>query len=369
MADLFSPLAIKDVRLKNRIAMSPMCQYSATDGLMGAWHMVNLGSRAVGGAGLVIAEAAAVSPEARITLEDLGLWNDAQAESCRPVIAFIKEQGAVPGIQLAHSGRMGGMRSPWNGNDYLPEDHPQGWQPIAPSGTAIGGPYDRVPREMSLADIDTVKRDFASSARRAAEAGFEWLELHFGHSYLLQNFFSPLANRRDDRYGGGFENRARLLLETFEGVRAAWPERLPLMVRLGVRDFAEGEQPMEEAVELVRQLKARGLDIIDVTLGFNGAAGAGPWAEEAFMASSAERIRREAEMPTATSWNIRDPLAADRLVRDGKVDLVMLGRSLLDDPYWPYHAARALDREQPQHTLPVQYAAWLHGRETIGATQ
>jgi 2,4-dienoyl-CoA reductase-like NADH-dependent reductase (Old Yellow Enzyme family) len=370
MTDLFSPLDIKDVRLKNRIAMSPMCQYSATDGLMDAWHMVNLGSRAVGGAGLVVAEAAAVSPEARITLEDLGLWNDAQVEACRPVVEFIKRQGAVPGVQLAHSGRMGGMLSPWNGNDYLPEDDPYGWQPIAPSGTAIGGPYARLPRAMTLADIDTVKQDFAASARRAADAGFEWLELHFGHSYLLQNFFSPLANRRTDRYGGSFENRARLLLETFEDVRAAWPERLPLMIRLGVTDFVAGEQPMEEVIELVRQFKSRGLDIIDVTLGFNSAqASAVPWAQEAFMTPTAERIRREVGILTATSWNIREPELADALVRDGKVDLIMLGRALLADPYWPYHAAQALRRPQPQATLPIQYAVWLHGRETIGVTE
>jgi len=316
----------------------------------------------------VVAEAAAVSPEARITLEDLGIWNDAQVEACRPAVAFLKSQGAVPGIQLAHSGRMGGMRSPWNGNDYLPEDHPRGWQPISPSGTVIGGPYSRLPRTMSLADIEKVKRDFAASAGRAKDAGFEWLELHFGHSYLLQNFFSPLANQRTDQYGGSFENRARLPLETFDGVRAAWPERFPLTVRLGVKDFVQGEQPPEEAIELVRRFKDRGLDVIDVTLGFNSAQASGvPWGEEAFMAPAAERIRHEVGILAATSWNIRGPELADRLIRDGKVDLVMLGRSLLDDPYWPYHAARKLGREQPQSTLPVQYAVWLHGHETIGA--
>jgi 2,4-dienoyl-CoA reductase-like NADH-dependent reductase (Old Yellow Enzyme family) len=366
MSGLFSTFEIKDVCLKNRIAMSPMCQYSCTDGLMDAWHLVNLGSRAVGGAGLVMAEAAAVSPEARITLGDLGLWNDAQVEACRPVIAFVKAQGAVPGIQLAHSGRMGGMRSPWNGNDYMPDDHPEAWEPISPSGTAIGGPYTKVPRMMSLADIDKVKRDFASSARRAKEAGFEWLELHFGHSYLLQNFFSPISNRRTDRYGGSFENRARLLLETFEGVRAEWPERLPLTVRLGVMDFAEGEQPFDEAIELAKLFKARGIDLIDVSLGFNGADGVVPWAQDAFMAPAAARIRREAGIPTATSWNIRSAEAADALIRGETVDLVMLGRALLADPYWPYKAARALGQEKPQEVLPVQYAAWLHGHETIG---
>lgn len=372
MTDLFSPLAIKDVTLRNRIAVSPMCQYSAQDGLMNDWHLVHLGGRAVGGAALVIVEAAAVSPNARATPEDMGLWNDAQAASCERTVAFIKQNGAVPGIQLQHAGRMGGMQSPWNGNAHYPEGHAYAWEPVGPSAVTLGGPFPRPPREMSIDDIEQTQRDFAMAARRARDAGFQWLELHYGHSYLMQNFFSPISNKRTDEYGGGFEGRARMLVETFKAVREEWPENLPISIRLGVRDFHSDEQPLEESIELIRRFKAAGLDLIDVTLGFNSGYEDGPkanvpWGENAFLAETAGTIREQVDIPTATSWNIRDPQQADRIVREGKVDMVMLGRSMLADPYWPYHAAQRLGIERPQEKLPVQYSVWLHGHDVIAA--
>lgn len=366
MPDLFSSFTLKDVTLRNRIVMSPMCQYSAPDGVMTPWHLVHLGSRAVGGAGLVIAEATAVSPDSRITPDDIGLWNDKQVEACQPVVKFIHDMGSVAGVQLQHAGRCSSSTSPWKGNTHLPEDHPEAWQNVGPSAVALGGSYTRVPQEMSIDDILSVQNDFAASAKRAADAGFRWIELHFGHSYLFQNFFSPLSNKREDAYGGSFEGRARLLLETAEKVRAAWPENLPLTARLGVKDFKAGEQPFEESLELIRLLRERGIDLIDVTLGFNDSSPAEvPWGQPAFMVPAAKIIRERLEIPTAVSWNIDAPELADELIRSGDVDLVMIGRKLLADPYWPYHAAQALGREAPQSTLPVQYSVWLNERPAI----
>ncbi|MDA8252864.1 MAG: NADH:flavin oxidoreductase/NADH oxidase, partial [Rhodospirillales bacterium] len=216
MADLFSELAIKDVRLKNRIAVSPMCQYSAVDGLANHWHLVNLGARAAGGAGLVVAEATAVSPDGRITPADVGLWNDAQAEAYRPVARFIRQQGAAAGVQLAHAGRKASANRPWEGDDHIEAGDPRAWETIAPSDNPFGANLPRVPRPMTEADIARVQADFAAAARRALAAGFDLVELHFAHGYLGQSFFSPLANRRGDRYGGSFENRIRFLVETFD---------------------------------------------------------------------------------------------------------------------------------------------------------
>jgi 2,4-dienoyl-CoA reductase-like NADH-dependent reductase (Old Yellow Enzyme family) len=372
VANFFSPLTIKDITLRNRVAMSPMCQYSAQDGLMNDWHLVHLGGRAVGGSALVIAEAAAVSPNARATPEDMGLWNDAQAESCERTVAFIKQNGAVPGIQLQHAGRMGGMQSPWNGNKHYPDGHEHAWEPVGPSAITLGGPFPRPPREMLLSDIQQTQRDFAAAAGRARDAGFQWLELHYGHSYLMQNFFSPISNKRTDAYGGSFEGRARMLVETFKAVREEWPESLPISIRLGVRDYQADEQPIEESIELVRLFKAAGLDLIDVTMGFNANHVSDskpnvPWGDDAFLADTAGLIREQTDMLTATSWNIRDPHVANRMIGAGKVDMVMLGRSMLADPYWPYHAAQQLGLDKPQDKLPKQYSVWLHGHEIIKA--
>ncbi len=360
MPDLFSELTLKDVRIKNRIAVSPMCQYSAKDGLPNDWHRVHLGSLALGGAGLVLAEATAVSPEGRITPACTGLWNDAQLAAFQPIARFIESHGAVPGIQLAHAGRKASANRPWEGDDHLPADDPEAWEPIAPSAVAWGGNLRRVPRAMTREDIFGVREAFAAAAKRALAAGFKWLELHFAHGYLGQSFFSPLANRRTDEYGGSFENRARMILETLASVREVWPEHLPLTARLGVIDYVAGEQPLEESIELIRRMKTAGLDLIDVSMGFNTPdVSRVPWSEHGFLVPIAQRIRHDAGLPVAASWNISDPRKADGFIRDGQLDVVMLAKAMLDDPRWPYHAAQTLDRATPQTLLPDQYGWWL----------
>ena len=360
MPELFSEFQLKGVTLRNRIAMSPMCQYSARDGLVGDWHLVHLGSRAVGGAGLVIAEATAVSAAGRISAADAGLWSTAHAQAWAPITGFIASRGAVPGIQLAHAGRKGSARAPWDGDDHLAPDDPNAWEIIAPSAQAFGKKLTRVPRAMTAGDIARVQGEFAAAAQLALAAGFKWLVLHFAHGYLAQSFFSPLANQRRDRYGGSFENRARLLLETLAAVRAVWPQSLPLTARLGVIDYVAGEQPLAESIELVRRMHSGGLDLADISAGFNTPDASGvPWKEPAFLAPIAARIRREVGLPVAASWNIGDPTLADELVRGGQLDLVMIAKAPLADPYWPYRAAQALGRAASHATLPVQYGAFL----------
>lgn len=359
MASLFEPFTLKGVTLKNRVVVSPMCQYSAEGGLVNDWHHVHLAGLARGGAGLVIVEATAVSPEGRITPGCAGLWSDAHAEAFRPVVRAVKAAGAVPGIQLAHAGRKASANLPWEGDDHIPEGNPRAWQPIGPSEVAFGANLPRVPRAMTLDDIQKVQRDYVAAATRARDAGFEWLEMHFAHGYLAQSFFSVHSNRRNDAYGGSFENRSRFLLETFAAVRAVWPERLPLTARFGVTEFDGREETLEESIELVRRLKANGLDLIDVSLGFSIPVAAIPWGP-AFMAPIAARVRREADLPTTTSWLISDPKQADALIREGQLDLVTLGRALLENPHWPYDAARALGVDRAAWTLPAPYAHWLH---------
>jgi NADPH2 dehydrogenase len=358
MSSLFSPLALKDVTLKNRIAVSPMCQYSATDGVINDWHYTHLATLARGGAGLVIAEATAVSPEGRITPGCAGLWRDAQAEAFRPAVQAIKAAGAVPGIQIAHAGRKASANRPWEGDDHIPEGDPRAWQPIAPSALPFGANLPRRPRAMTLDDIQRVQQDFVAAARRARDVGFEWLELHFAHGYLAQSFLSPHSNQRDDAYGGSFENRSRFLTETFAAVREVWPANLPLTLRLGVIEFDGREETLEESITLARRLKEEGLDLLDVSLGFSVPGAEIPWGP-GFMAPIAERVRQEAGLPTATSWYINDARQADDLIRNGKVDLVMLGRALLANPHWTYEAAKTLGVEKPSWTLPAPYAHWL----------
>ena len=352
---LFSEFRLKDITLKNRVAVSPMCQYSASDGFAGDWHLVHLGSRAVGGAALVIVEATAVSPEGRITPGCTGIWSDAHAERFIPITRFIRAHSCVPGIQLAHAGRKASAYAPWVGQGNLPPNDPQAWQPVGPSDVGFGGNLTQVPRAMTKSDIQQVQADFVAAAKRALAAGFEWLELHFAHGYLAQSFFSPIANKRDDAYGGSFEGRSRFLLETFSAVRAVWPERLPLTVRLGMTDFHPESQPVEESIELVRQLKARGLDLVDPSLGGNSPDVSGVPYGPAFMVPIAERTKHEANIPAAVSWQITEPHQADALIRDGRVDLVLLARAMLDDPHWPFHAAKALGIADYKKILPPQY--------------
>ncbi len=355
MAQLFQEFRLKEVVLRNRIAVSPMCMYSAEDGFPNDWHFVHLGSRAVGGAGLVIAEATGVSPEGRISPADTGIYYDEHVEAFARINRFLKQHGAVPGIQLAHAGRKASAAKPWEGDGHL-EETAGGWQTIAPSALAFGGNLPKVPQEMTLADIQRVQTAFVEAAKRSLAAGFEWLELHFAHGYLAHEFYSPLANQRTDQYGGSFENRTRFLKETLIAVRKVWPERYPLTARLSVTDWLKGGVTIEESIELTSQLKAEGLDLLDVSQGFiTPDISHIPWGP-GFMIPLAARIRQEAGIPVATSWMITDPAQAEAAVAEQQLDLVMLARELLRDPYWPYRAAAELGVDNASEVLPIQYA-------------
>ena len=359
MSALFQPFKLKDVTLRNRIAVPPMCQYMATDGVVNDWHRVHYPAIARGGAGLVIVEATAVSPKGRISPNCTGLWNNAQAEALAPIAASIKAAGAVPGIQIGHAGRKASANRPWDGDDHIAADDARGWPTISPSATAFGANLPKVPRAMTVEDIARVREDFVAAARRALEAGFEWLELHFAHGYLAQSFFSVHANQRDDAYGGSFENRSRFLLETLQAVRKVWPEHLPLTARFGVLEYdGRDEETLAESIELTRQFKREGLDLLSVSVGFSTPSANIPWAP-AFLAPIAERVRREAGLPVASAWGIDNPATADATVRDGQLDLVMIGRAHLANPHWPMQAARALNVERPTWVLPAPYAHWL----------
>ena len=359
MSNLFTPFTLKSITLRNRIAVPPMCQYSAVDGLTNDWHQAHYASIARGGPGLVIVEATAVAPEGRISPGCLGLWNDAQAAGLARIAASIKAGGAVAGIQLAHAGRKASANKPWEGDDHIPAGDVRGWDIIAPSALAYGKHLPKVPQAMSLEDIARVKADFAAAAQRALDAGFEWLELHFAHGYLAQSFFSVAANQRSDAYGGNLQNRSRFILETLAAVRAVWPEHLPLTARFGVVEFdGRDEQTLKEAITLTKAMREGGLDLLNVSVGFSTPDANIPWGS-AFLAPYAERVRREAGLPVASSWGIDDPHVAERVVADGQMDLVMVGRAFLANPHYAYHAALALKKERPSWTLPAPYAHWL----------
>ena len=359
MSALFQPFSLKDITLRNRIAVPPMCQYSATDGVVNDWHVANYTGQARGGAGLVIVEATAVAPEGRITPACAGLWTDAQAEAFIPVVRGIKAHGAVPGIQIAHAGRKASANRPWEGDDHIPNDAANGWQTIAPSAIPFGAHLPKVPEAMTLQDIERVKADFVAAARRALAVGFEWLELHFAHGYLAQSFFSPHANQRTDAYGGNADNRGRFLRETLAAVREVWPEHLPLTIRFGVIEFdGNDEQTMSDAIDLTRQFKAGGMDMMSVSMGFNPPTAKIPWAP-AFMGPIAKRVRDEASVPVSSAWGFGEPHIAEKAVQDGQLDLVMVGKAHLANPHWAYHAARELKVERPSWVMPAPYAHWL----------
>lgn len=359
MTDLFSPYALKDVKLRNRIAVPPMCQYSAVDGLANDWHHVHYASLARGGSGLVVVEATAVSPEGRITPHCLGIWNDEQAERLRGIASAIKAAGAVPGIQIAHAGRKASANIPWEGDDHIPESDPRAWQPIAPSAKAFGGDLPRVPKEMTVEDIARVQRDFAAAARRALDAGFEWLELHFAHGYLAQSFFSIHSNQRTDTYGGSYENRARFSKETLAAVREVWPANLPLTARFGVLEYdGDDEHTLTESIALVNEWKQQGLDFLSVSIGFSTMEAKIPWGP-AFLAPIAERVRKETQLPVSSAWGFGAPKLADDAIRNEQLDLVLIGRGHLANPHWPYHAAKTLGKDESAWILPAPYAHWL----------
>jgi 2,4-dienoyl-CoA reductase-like NADH-dependent reductase (Old Yellow Enzyme family) len=351
---LFQPLTVRSVTLRNRIGVSPMCQYSALDGVANDWHYVHLGSRAVGGAGLVIVEATGVAPEGRITPGCMGLWSEQHIEPLARIARFVKAQGAVAGIQIAHAGRKASADLPWKGGAHLSEAQ-GGWETIAPSAIAFGGNLTKVPRAMTEMDIARVQNDFVATAKRALTAGFEWLELHAAHGYLFNEFLSPLSNHRADNYGGSFENRIRLLLDTTRAVRKIWPDHLPLAVRISAIDWMPGGWQIEDSIALAKLLKAEGVDLMDCSSG-----GVVPDAkikvEPGYQVPFAEKIRHGANIPTAAVGFITEPKQADDIVRNGQADLVLLARQMLVDPYWPAHAAKALGHKL---TPPNQYArAW-----------
>lgn len=326
---------------------------------MNEWHQAHYAGLARGGAGLVIVEATAVSPEGRITPGCAGLWEDGQIEGFARIAATIKAAGAVPGIQIAHAGRKASANRPWEGDDHLPADDRHGWRTLAPSALAFGGGLSKVPQAMTLNDIERVQKDFVAAAKRALAAGFQWLELHFAHGYLAQSFFSPLANQRTDLYGGSAENRGRFLLETMKAVREVWPQHLPLTARFGVVEYDGGdEQFYPEAVALVRQMRDAGLDLIDASIGFSTTQGKTPWGP-GFFVPVASRVKQDVQMPVAASWCLDDPHMAEQAVAQGHLDLVLIGRAHLANPHYPYQLAIELGLPQPASVLPASYGYWL----------
>jgi 2,4-dienoyl-CoA reductase-like NADH-dependent reductase (Old Yellow Enzyme family) len=346
---LFSTISFRAVTLRNRIMVSPMCQYSCEDGRATDWHLVHLGSRAVGGAGLVVAEASAVEARGRISAGDLGIWEDAQVPGLERITRFIAGQGAAPGIQLAHAGRKASVAVPWEGDRPLTAAE-GGWQVVGPSPVPFSAAHP-VPEALSVQGIADVTGSFAAAARRAHAAGFTVIELHFAHGYLVHEFLSPISNQRTDEYGGSFENRTRLAREIARAVRAVWPDTLPLFARLSTTDWTDGGWDAAQSVELARGLKADGVDLIDCSSGGN-VHGAKPPIGPGYQTPNAERVRREAGIPTGAVGLITSAAQADHVLRTGQADIVVMARQLLRDPYWPLRAAAELRAEGP---WPNQY--------------
>jgi len=340
---LFSPLTIREVTLRNRSVVSPMCQYSCEDGFATDWHLVHLGSRAVGGAAIVFAEATAVTADGRISPADLGIWKDEHIKPLARVARFIKSQGAIPGIQLAHAGRKASTDTPWLGGKPLSPEQ-GGWTPIyAPSPIPFSSGY-QTPVALTIAGIADIVNAFAAAARRALDAGFEIVEIHGAHGYLGTEFLSPISNHRDDQYGGSFENRTRFMREIVTAVRRIWPQRLPLFLRISATEWTDGGWNGDDSVALAKMVQPLGVDMIDCSSGGN-VAGAKIPVGPGYQVPFASQIRREANVPTAAVGMITDPLQADQIIRNGEADLVVMAREFLRDPYWPLHAARVLHQE------------------------
>ncbi len=349
MALLFEPLKIRDIELKNRIVVSPMCQYSSVDGFANDWHLVHLGSRAVGGAGLIFTEATAVCPEGRITLYDLGLWKDEQISYLKKISAFIKENGAVPGMQLAHAGRKASHVRPWEGREPLNEKE-GAWETLAPSPVPYK-PGEPVPKEMTIAEIRQLIKDFGSATKRAVEAGFEVFEIHGAHGYLINEFLSPLSNQRNDEYGGSFENRIRLLMEIVSEMRNAMPNGFPLFVRISATEWVEGGWDENDSVALTKILMENGVDVIDCSSGGNSHQQKIP-VKPLYQVPFSQKIKNETGVITAAVGIITTAQEAEQILEEQKADLIILARQLLRDPYFPLHAAREVGFDFP---WPVQY--------------
>ena len=346
---LFTPLKLRGLEIRNRIFVSPMCQYSSTDGLANEWHQVHLGSRAVGGAGLVMTEAAGVCPEGRISPQDLGIWNDGQADALRPIAAFLRAHGATPAIQLAHAGRKASTAPPWEGGG--PVAHAQGgWTPFGPSPLPFAEGYP-MPQALDEAGIEAVVKQFAAAARRALAAGFEVAEVHMAHGYLLHSFLSPLSNRREDAWGGSLDNRMRLPLAVARVVREAWPQELPVFVRISASDWVEGGWDLAQSVIFAERLKELGIDLVDCSSGGLVPDAKIP-AAPGFQTPFAHTVRERTGIATGAVGMITAPEQAEHLLVTGQADAVFLARQLLRDPYWPLHAARTLGA---QIEWPQQY--------------
>jgi 2,4-dienoyl-CoA reductase-like NADH-dependent reductase (Old Yellow Enzyme family) len=350
VSHLFEPLTLRGISLPNRIAVSPMCQYSSVDGYANDWHLVHYGCRAAGGAGLVLTEAAAVTPQGRISPQDIGIWNDDHVEFLNRIVRFIVQRGSVAGIQLAHAGRKASVAPPWENRSVTLAEEEGGWPIVAPSAI----PFDNgctSPAELTEDGIKDITTAFVKAAQRSLLAGFQIAEIHAAHGYLLHQFLSPLSNRRTDQYGGSFENRTRALRDIVTAVRGVWPDHLPLLVRISATEWVEGGWSIEQSVELVRQLLPLGVDLIDCSSG-----GGVPQAQmplgAGYQTRFSEQIRREAGSKTGAVGMITAPAQADHIIRSGQADLVLLARELLRDPYWPLHAARELGHVLP---WPAQY--------------
>ena len=359
MAHLFDPLTIRSLTLPNRVMVSPMCEYSSVDGFANDWHLVHLGSRAAGGAGLVLTEATAVVPEGRISPQDLGIWRDDHVERLAAIARFIHGQGSVAGMQLAHAGRKASTYRPWDGAGMVPESE-GGWtNVVAPSALRFADGFP-MPLALTLAGIREVVDAFARAARPALDAGFQVIEIHAAHGYLINEFLSPLTNKREDTYGGTFDNRTRLLREVVTAARSVWPERLPLFVRISATEWVEGGWNIEDSVALARALRPLGVDFIDCSSGGNVAVAAIPVAP-GFQTPFAAQIRRDADILTGAVGLITSPAQAEQIISTGQADAVLLARELLRDPYWPLHAARQLGQAV---TWPAQYLrAAPHGAQ------
>ncbi len=347
--NLFSPLSVRDITFKNRIAVSPVCQYSSEDGFANDWHLVHLGQRAVGGAALVFTEATAVTPDGRISPQDLGIWKDEHIEFMSRIARFIKENGSVAGVQLAHAGRKASTAAPWLGGEYLDESQ-GGWRPIYAPSPLLFNEKAVKPEALDEAGIQRITKAFADAARRVLDAGFEVIEIHGAHGYLINEFLSPISNQRTDQYGGSFENRTRFLREVIEETRRVWPERLPVFLRISASDWVEGGWTVDDSAELARMVKPLGVDVIDCSSGGNVShvrIPVGPGYQVPF----AHRVRLEGILTGAVGM-ITSPAQADQIIRNGEADMVLLARQFLRDPYWPLHAAKKLGVDVP---WPKQY--------------
>jgi 2,4-dienoyl-CoA reductase-like NADH-dependent reductase (Old Yellow Enzyme family) len=349
MAKLFSSLTIKSITLKNRIAISPMCQYSAEDGYANDWHLVHLGSRAVGGAGLIISEACAVLPEGRITANDLGIWKDDHIQNLKRITSFIETQGAVPAIQLAHAGRKASCSQPWNGGTLVKVED-GGWDTVAPSAIAFNEQYS-LPHALSIDGIEDVIDAFGAAANRAHQAGFKIIEIHAAHGYLLHEFFSPKSNLRTDEYGGSFENRIRIICAIIKSVQKNWPDNLPIFVRISATDWVDGGWSIQESIELSKILKELGVDLIDCSSGGNISHVKIPLSP-GYQVPFSQKIKANSGILTGAVGLITDALQAENILLNQEADLVLIARESLRNPYFPLSAAHALNE---QIDWPLQY--------------